>query len=133
MAQGKGATSFAVLRIVTGLLVFPHGVRKVIAGPIDAIGGAVTSQGFPAWMAWLVTAGELCGLLLALGLFTRLAGLAVGLTMGSIVVFVQADKLAQIGTGAGASAEYPLLLAVIGLLFVFYGPTPWSVDARRRR
>jgi hypothetical protein len=42
------STALALLRIVTGLLAFPHGLTKVIKGPVAAIGGAMTAHGFPA-------------------------------------------------------------------------------------
>lgn len=120
----------AGLRIVTGLLVFPHGVRKLLKGPVEAVGGSMIQHGFPEWFAWLVTLGELAGLLLAVGLFTRLSGAAVAATMGAIAFFVQAPKLAEIGTGAGVPLEYPILLAALGLAFALRPPREWSLDAR---
>jgi putative oxidoreductase len=122
--------AIALLRIVTGVLVAPHGIRKLLAGPAHAIGGIIASKGlpYPSLLAWLVTLGELSGILLALGIATRLAGLALAITMAGIVVFVQRDALEQLGTGTSVPAEYPLLLAVLGLFFAMLGPTIWSIS-----
>jgi len=125
------SSALAVLRIATGLLVFPHGVRKLIAGPVAAIGKSLVAHGFPAWFAYLVTAGELCGLLLALGLYVRYSAAAVALTLWGIVVFVQASLLRDWGTGRGVALEYPVLLALTATLFVLVPPTRWSLGRRR--
>jgi uncharacterized membrane protein YphA (DoxX/SURF4 family) len=102
-------------------------------GPTRAIGGAIAAKGLPLpdVLAWLVTMGELSGILLALGIATRAAGLAIAVTMASIVVFVQTDALMQLGTGASIPAEYPLLLAILGLFFATQGPTVWSIPFKR--
>jgi putative oxidoreductase len=127
-------TAIAVLRIVTGLLVAPHGIRKLLAGPTRAIGGAIASRGlpFPDVLAWLVTIGELCGILLVLGIATRAAGFLMAVTMAGIVLFVQRDLLGDLGTGASVPAEYPLLLMFLGAFFAVLGETVWSVPFGRR-
>jgi putative oxidoreductase len=127
-------SAIVLLRIATGLLVAPHGVRKLLAGPAKAIGGAIAQRGLPLpdLLAWLVTIGELCGILLVLGIATRAAGLAIVLTMAGIVVFVQKDLLLELGTGASVPAEYPLLLAILGAFFAALGPVVWSVPFPRR-
>lgn len=128
----NAARAIAILRIVTGVLVASHGIRKIIKGPATAIGGTIAKLGLPApeVLAWLATLGELSGILLALGAFTRLAGAAVAATMGGIVVFIQARHLTGLGTGAAVVAEYPLLLAVLGLFFVAVGPGTWALRNR---
>jgi uncharacterized membrane protein YphA (DoxX/SURF4 family) len=123
--------AFALLRIVTGALVFPHGVRKLVTGPVASIGKSLVSHGFPAWFAYPVTAGELCGLLLALGIAVRASAAAVALTMWGIVVFVQASLLHDFGTGQGVPLEYPVLLAVTATLFVLTPPRRWSLGRGR--
>ena len=127
-------TAIAMLRIVTGLLVAPHGVRKLLAGPVKSIGGAIAAQGlpFPDLLAWFVTIGELAGILLVLGVATRAAGFLVAITMAGIVLFLQRDLLLQPGTGASVPAEYPLLLAFLGAFFAVLGETVWSVPFGRR-
>jgi uncharacterized membrane protein YphA (DoxX/SURF4 family) len=125
--------ALALFRVLTGTLAFTHGVRKLIQGPVTAIGKAMSEHGFPPSFAYVVTLGELAGLLLAIGLFTRLAAAGVAATMIGIAFVVQSGLIAQIGTGRGVPFEYPLLLAAAAGLFVFLPRTPFSVDGRRGR
>jgi uncharacterized membrane protein YphA (DoxX/SURF4 family) len=127
-------TAIALLRIVTGLLVAPHGIRTLLAGPTRSIAGAIAARGLPLpdVLAWFVTIGELAGILLVLGVATRFAGLLIALTMGGIVLFMQKDLLVDLGTGASVPAEYPLLLAFLGAFFASQGETVWSVPFGRR-
>ena len=128
------ANAIAMLRIVTGLLVAPHGIRKLLAGPPNAISGVIARAGVPLpdVVAWIVTLGECAGILLALGIATRAAGVAIAVTMGGIVLILQRDLLAQLGTGASVPAEYPLLLAFLGAFFAMIGEKVWSVPFGRR-
>ena len=125
------SAALAVLRIATGLLVFPHGVRKLLTGPVAAIGKSMVAHGFPAWFAYPVTAGELCGALLALGIYVRYSAAAVALTLWGIVFVVQAPLLAEWGTGRGVPLEYPVLLALTATLFVLAPPTRWALGRGR--
>ena len=120
-----------MLRIATGALVFPHGLRKLATGPVAAIGKSMVDHGFPAWFAYLVTAGELAGGLLALGLYTRFSAAAVAATLWGIVAFVQLPLLREMGTGRGVPLEYPILLALTATLFVLVPATKWSVGRGR--
>jgi uncharacterized membrane protein YphA (DoxX/SURF4 family) len=131
MPKLSDATALALLRIVTGVLVFPHGIRKLIQGPVAAIGKQLAAHGFPPSFAYVVTAGELAGLFLALGLYSRIAATAVALSMWGIVIWVQFGLVTRLGTGAGVSLEYPLLLAIAATLLAVLPPTRWSLDRRR--
>jgi putative oxidoreductase len=131
MPKLSESSALAVLRIATGALVFPHGVRKLIQGPVVAIGRQLGAHGFPESFAYVVTAGELAGIFLALGLYSRVAAAAVALTMWGIVLWVQLGLLAKLGTGPGVSLEYPLLLAIAATLLAILEPTRWSLDRRR--
>jgi len=125
--------ALGLLRITTGVLVFPHGVRKLLKGPIESIGRHIAAQGFPEWFAYLVTLGELTGLLLAVGLYTRLAGATVALTTASIAIFTQLGTVRHFGSGKSLAFEFLLLLCLSSALFVFLPPTRLSLDGRRRR
>jgi putative oxidoreductase len=138
MARSRGwamnpSLANTLLRVATGSLIAPHGIRKLLVGPSHAIGGAIASRGIPLpdVVAWLGTLGELSGILLALGIATRAAGLAIALTMTSIVIFVQGGLFGQLGTGAAVPLEYPLLLALLGFYFAALGPTQWSISLKR--
>jgi uncharacterized membrane protein YphA (DoxX/SURF4 family) len=132
MPNAPSAYAIALLRIVTGLLVASHGLRRLFVGPARAIGGALAAKGLPAptALAWFVTAAELAGILLALGLFSRAAGGALAVAM-ALVVCTQTGALSFIGTGAGIAGEYPLLLTVVGLYFATNPPGPWALRGRR--
>jgi putative oxidoreductase len=127
------ATALAVLRIATGLIVFPHGVRKLVKGPVAAIGGAMREHGLPEAFAYIVVLGELAGVLMVLGLYTRLASAAVAATMAGIAIVVNSEQLSQIGTGASTDFELSVLLAVAAALCALVPATRFSLDARRRR
>jgi putative oxidoreductase len=127
------STALAVLRITTGLLVFPHGVRKLIKGPVAAIGGSMREHGFPELFAYIVVLGELAGLLMVVGLYTRLASAAVALTMAGIALVVNSGQLSVIGTGKSTGFELSLLFAIAAALSALVPATRFSLDARRRR
>jgi putative oxidoreductase len=121
------------LRVVTGSLIASHGVRKLLLGPPQAIGNAIASRGIPMpdLVAWLVTLGELSGILLAFGIATRAAGLAITITMIAIILVMHPALFGQLGSGASVPLEYCLLLAVLGLYFAALGPTQWSITLKR--
>jgi putative oxidoreductase len=127
------ATALAVLRIATGLLVFPHGVRKLIKGPVVAIGGAMRESGLPEVFAYIVVMGELAGLLMVVGLYTRLASAAVAMTMAGIALVANSGEFSVIGTGKSMDLELSLMFATAAALSALVPATRFSLDARRRR
>jgi uncharacterized membrane protein YphA (DoxX/SURF4 family) len=127
------ATALAVLRIATGLLVFPHGVRKLIKGPVVAIGGAMRESGLPEVFAYIVVMGELAGLLMVVGLYTRLASAAVAMTMAGIALVANSGEFSVIGTGKSMDLELSLMFATAAALCALVPATRFSLDAGRRR
>lgn len=132
MPRLDAATALALLRIATGFLVFPHGVRKLIKGPVASIGGQMAAHGFPEFFAYLVTAGELAGILMVVGLYTRAASAAVAVTMAGIALVVNSGQLGVIGTGKSVAFELSLLLTVAATLCALAPSNRFSLDARRR-
>jgi putative oxidoreductase len=130
----EALTALAILRIATGLITFPHGVRKLLKGPVAAIGGAMTEHGLPEAFAYVVALGELAGLLMVVGLYTRLASAAVALTMGGVALVANRGEISAIGTGESLGLELSLLLAIAAALCAL---TPsaarFALDARGRR
>src|SRR5882724_13434213 len=76
--------SYAFMRFVTGAILVPHGVVKLMSGEIARYSGTIGGKGIPAAavLAYLVfftkSVGAAC---LAVGLFTRIAAAMVGIQM----------------------------------------------------
>jgi putative oxidoreductase len=84
-------------------------------------------NGFPMPMAAAVLSAYaqfLCGILLALGLFTRLASAVV------VINFVVALVMVHLRTPFNANIA-PLAMLAGGIFFVLYGAPRYSLDARR--
>jgi len=131
MRRLDSSTALAVLRIATGLLTFPHGLRKLLKGPVAAIGGSMAAHGFPPWFAYVVVLGELAGLLMVVGPGSRLASVVVAVTMAGIAVVVNSGEIAQLGSGDSLGFELSLLLTVAATLCALAPSTRFSLDGRR--
>jgi putative oxidoreductase len=118
---------YSVMRFVVGLMFFCHGAQKIFGWftppgkPVEALSPLMLVGG------WLEI---LCGLLIAVGLFTRLAAfiasgeMAVAFFMmhakGSILPILNKGELAVV---------YCFLFFYIFL----YGPGAWSLDVMFRK
>jgi putative oxidoreductase len=130
-----GDFGLAILRIGIGLMMaLGHGYGKVFhdgaLGPPQMLVDGVTAMGFPApyAFAWCAALAEFAGaLLLAVGLFTRPAALALTFNMG-VAAFVvhRADPLFM--TGQGASKEPALLFLLPFVFLLFAGAGRFSLD-----
>lgn len=121
-----------VLRLLLGLLVAGHGAQKLFGlfggHGLDGTGAFFEQLGFRPGrtMALVAGASELgAGLLLALGLFTPLAGAGV---IGTLLV------AASVHAGKGLWAteggyELPLVYAVLGAVLALTGAGAYSLDA----
>lgn len=124
------ANAASLLRIVAGVGVGFHGLRKLMAGPATLLGETIAKMGFPQpeVFAWAIALGETAGFLLAIGMLTRFAGAAVAMAMAGIAIFGNGHLWSALGTGPAVALEYSALLAVTGLYFAITGPVGWSVD-----
>ncbi|MCB9729561.1 MAG: DoxX family protein [Deltaproteobacteria bacterium] len=120
--------AYALLRIVSGLLFSFHGVQKIF-GVLTDHQPAFGSQ---IWVGGII---ELtCGVLVALGLFTRGAAFLASGTMA--VAYTQFHWKLQTGAQffPGVNkGELALVYAFVFLYVACRGPGPWSVDGARRR
>ena len=115
----------AVLRIVTGLLFLEHGLSKFFGFPVP-----FPVQPLPPI---LVAAGViecLAGVLVTLGLFTRLAAFIASGEMAVAYWMQHAPKspwpLANMGEGA-------ILYCFVFLYIAAAGPGVWSIDGARMK
>lgn len=113
-----------VLRVALGVILIVHGKEKIFGG-MAAHKHFVAMIGMPAWTGYLSAGTEFFGgILLILGLLTRLVGVAVTIEM---LVAIFRVHLKNGLTGPGGY-EYPLIVGVVGFALIFLGGGPVSVD-----
>lgn len=128
-ATGPAATSLGllILRIASGgFMALGHGLGKLKAGdpasfpdPLG-IGTAMSYYG-------AVTSEFACGLLVAVGLFTRLACLPLIFTMGVAAMVVHGSD-PFFATGPGASKEPAVMYLSMFVAVLLAGPGRYSAD-----
>ena len=117
--QGLG-----LIRIITGFFMIYHGYE---------VFNKETMNGYLTWEMFkdgstgklIVYAGKIAeliaGILLFIGLFTRLSAIVIAVTMLFISVFVGKGRIWY-------EDQHPFLFVLLALVFVFTGPGSWSVD-----
>jgi len=113
------------IRVMLGGVFMFHGAQKLFAwfgGPgIDGFAGFLESQGvpLPTLNAYMAGGTEFFGgLLILLGVMTRLAGIPVAFTMFVAAFMVHGSAFSAQNNGM----EYPLTLAVVTTGIVLTGP-----------
>lgn len=119
-----------VVRIIVGIIMAAHGFQKLAMGP-GAFGQGLAQMGVPAaaLMGYVVTFVELVGgILLILGLFSRLAALllTINLTVAILLVKVNIGLIAPPEAGAGAELDLALIAGFVTVLLA--GPGRLSLD-----
>jgi putative oxidoreductase len=123
--------TLALLRIVAGLLFLEHGLIKLANFPPGLPPGqipfdAVLHWSLPGAQLWIGAVIEtVSGVLLILGLFTRLAALVAS---GEMAVAYWQFHFPQGPFPAGNNGEAAVLFCFIFLYLVFAGPGALSVD-----
>ncbi len=129
--------STTLLRIILGIVMFPHGAQKLLgwfggAGFEATVKSFVTNMHIPAFLAVLVILTESLGAAaLFAGFCTRIAALAITVDMIVAVLLVHLPNgffMNWHGTGRGEGFEYHLLAVAIGLALTIKGGGRWSVD-----
>lgn len=113
-----------VLRLVLGAIMIAHGWQK-IAGHMQGVMGMLQHLGIPPWMGYLVVAAEFGGgILVVLGLFTRIAAFAITIDM---LVAILKVHLKNGLTGQGGF-EFPLACLAIAFALMLLGAGEISFD-----
>jgi len=132
MADRSSLQSFAgaALRIVAGAMFACHGAQKILGWFTDKPTQPVGSQ---LWIGGLIELS--CGILVALGLFTRPAALLAAGTM-AVAYFQFHWKLATEHTmflPIKNGGELAVLYCFVFLVFAISGAGAYSLDRRRGR
>lgn len=123
--------SIILIRLVVGLVFLSEGIQKFL---FPAIRGAGRFEKIglpnPDFLGSFVGAFEIvCGILLLLGLFTRLASIPIIIIMLVAIATTKADVLREEGFWAmlhGSRTDWAMLLCSIYLLIK--GGGLWSLD-----
>lgn len=121
--------ALVILRIVMGLTMFLHGWQKLTAAGFGGVGDMFAGMGAPlaGVTGPLTLLVELVGgVLIVLGLGTRIVGAAYALVMLGALFVVHLSAGFFVGEGG---YELVLLLAGIGAALAVAGPGAWSLDA----
>ncbi len=117
------------VRVIVGTIMAAHGLQKLSAGPGN-FGGLLAQLGVPAptLMGYVVTLVELGGgVLLAVGLLSRLAALLLTINLAVAVLLVRVGVGLSPQSG-GVGAELDLTLIAGFLVVLFAGPGRISLD-----
>ncbi len=115
---------FCIMRLIVGLMFFCHGAQKIL-------GWFTPPDKAPHDLNMMMTIGGwieiIAGLLIAIGLLTRLAAfIASGeMAVGFFMVHAAGGSLIPIVN----HGEVAVLYCFIFLFMFFHGPGRWSVDA----
>ena len=123
--QTKG---LPLIRILLGIFMIYHGWESFDAAKIKEYASWVPTKTFPAplLLSYIGKVSELLGgILLMLGLFTRLGVLMIILPMIYVAFFIGHGKIWY-------EDQYPFLFILLSLVFFFSGPGIWSVDNARK-
>ena len=112
----------AALRIIAALLFMQHGMQKLWLFPAPCEHGTPEPWTLVWFGGWIETAG---GLLVAVGLFTRLAAFVTAgeMAVAYLMVHAPAGFYPVINHG-----ELAILFCFVFLLLVFAGAGAWSLD-----
>ncbi|MHA4095599.1 DoxX family protein [Bacillus cereus] len=118
----KNELSFFIIRLVLGLTFFAHGLRKFQDG-IHNTENFFNSLGIFDWLAYPVAILELVGgILVILGLGTRIISTLFSLLMAGAIITVKFDQ------GFIGGYEFDLLLLAVSLFFVVNNSQSISLD-----
>jgi putative oxidoreductase len=116
----------SVLRIMTGLPILQHGSGKYLNVPLGPMNNA--SPLTPGGGAGLIEL--VCGALVLIGMFTRLAAFILSGTMAVAYFYAHAPRGSYPILNQG---ELALLYCFVFLYLAAAGGGPWSADAGLRR
>jgi putative oxidoreductase len=137
LLQTQDDISSFVLRVLLGIVMFPHGAQKLLGwfggyGFSGTMGFFTDKMGIPVVFAFLVIITEFFGsLALIAGFATRLAAFGIGCIMLVATLMVHLPHgffMNWAGKQQGEGFEFHLLAMAISVALMISGAGRWSVD-----
>jgi len=125
--SSKNDLASLVLRLMVGGMFFLHGIGKpIVVGMEEVISGFI-ANGFPDWTAYASTIVEIIGgLMLLLGLQSRLAALA--LTPVTLGIIIYHFPNGWVFHNPGGGWEYPQLILISLITIILLGGGRYSIS-----
>jgi putative oxidoreductase len=135
--QTDSDSSTFVLRVLLGIVFFPHGAQKVFgwfggggfSGTMEAF---TLKMGIPAFFAFLAILAESAGSLgLISGFLTRIAAFGIACNMAVAIFMVHLPNgffMNWFGKQKGEGFEYHILVIAIAIALMIKGGGRWSID-----
>jgi len=121
-----------VLRVSLGVMFIAHALLKILVFTLPGTAQFFASVGFPAWLAYAVTAAELGGgAMLIAGVYSRWVALAlVPVLLGATTVHWGNGWLF---TAQNGGWEYPVFLTVAALVLGMLGDGKYALATLRAK
>jgi putative oxidoreductase len=116
--------ALVVMRLTLGAIMVAHGSHKVFGG-LHHHAQMVASLGLPAWLGYVSSFTEfLGGLMVLAGFFTRGAAFAICINLVVAIWKVHWHN----GLMGDHGYEFPLAVATLAFVLIFFGAGPISLD-----
>ena len=137
VSPAEGPRGIVLVRVAVGLIFFTQGILKYIDPNMGVI--RFTRIGFPRPYFTAHFAGTfevLCGLLLLVGLWTRLASIPLLIVITTAIATTKVPELFRASQGfwymvSDARTDFAMFCCLVFLISA--GGGRWSVDARRAK
>lgn len=119
----EGAVGKLLLRLTVGGLMLLHGIAKLTnPDALAGIGGMLSGQGLPEWLAYAVLVGEiLAPVMLIAGFQARLGGLLIAANMVVAVWLAHMSDLLSLTQHGGWAIELQAFYLLGGLSVALLG------------
>jgi uncharacterized membrane protein YphA (DoxX/SURF4 family) len=133
----ESSRSILLVRIAVGLIFFTQGILKYIDPNMGVVRFTRIGFPYPYFTAHFVGAFEvLCGLLVLLGLWTRLVSIPLLIVIATAIATTKVPELFRANQGlwymvSDARTDFAMFCCLLFLISV--GGGSWSLDARSAR
>lgn len=116
-------TGKLILRLSVGLLMLFHGIAKIMhPGSLDFIGGMLSNNGLPAFLAYGVYIGEVVApLMVVVGYQARIGGLLIVVNMITALLLAHSGDFFSLSEHGGLAVELQMFYLLTALAVVFLG------------